>query len=92
MFLKAIKDWVLNISGIFIIWIILHFVAANLYAKLCADFTIYGFIKSIFISEAPHCVALRWLIYNGGKAIHSMWVALAVWFTGKLITNMFRED
>jgi hypothetical protein len=85
---ETIKDWFYNIAGIFILWIILHFGAANLYARFCAEFTILGFIKSIFVAEAPHCVAMRWIIYNGGTVIHSMWVSIGLWITGKIFASI----
>lgn len=90
MWIETIKEWIINIAGIFIIWIVLHYIAANLYAKFCAELNIIGFIKSMFVSEAPHCVALRWLIYNGGIAIHMMWVSMGLWITSKIFTNIFK--
>jgi len=44
-----------------------------------------GFIKSIFVAQAPHCIALRWIIYNGGLAINSMWVSIGIWVTTKML-------
>jgi len=92
MWIETIKNWIFNIAGIFIIWIILHYAAANLYAKFCAELSILGFIKSFFVSEAPHCLALRWLIYNGGTAIHTMWVTIGLWCTNKLLTSIFTNS
>jgi hypothetical protein len=49
---------------------------------------VLGFIKSIFVAQAPHCVAMRWLIYNGGNVINSMWAAVALWFSTKIFNNL----
>ena len=87
---QLIKDWLTNIAGFFLIWIILHFIAANLYARFCAELSFLGLIKSIFIAEAPHCMALRWVIYNGGSVIHSMWLSLGVWLSGKILVNLIK--
>ena len=87
MNIDIIKDWVFNVGGIFMLWIILHYMAANLYARYCAEYSILGLIKSIFIAEAPHCIAMRWMIYHGGSSIHTMWVSIGVWFTGKLFSK-----
>lgn len=88
---ETIKDWVFNVAGVFVLWILLHYGAANLYPKFCAEASILGFIKSIFIAEAPHCIAMRWVIYNGGSIIHTMWISIGLWVTGKLFTNILKK-
>jgi len=85
---KSIINNIYEIAGIFILWIILHYIAANLYPLFCAELSIIGFIKSIFVTQIPHCVALRWVINNGSNIIHSMWVSIAVWFTTKVFKNL----
>jgi hypothetical protein len=82
--LKLIYD----IAGLCIIWIIIHYAAANLYSTYCAEFTVIGFVKSMFVAQEPHCVAMRWVIYNGGNMINSMWLSIAVWLTTKLFNNL----
>lgn len=84
---RTVIDFIYEVAGIFILWIIIHFIAANLYARFCAEPSIFGIIKSIFVAQAPHCTAMRWIIYNGGIIINSMWVSIAVWFTTKLLRN-----
>lgn len=91
MNIATIKEWVFNVGGIFIMWIVLHYIAANLYARFCAEYSLFGLIKSIFIAEAPHCMAMRWMIYHGGAAIHTMWVSIGIWFTGKLFSKVMKE-
>jgi hypothetical protein len=91
-FIDSIKHWIFNIGGVFIIWILLHFTAANLYARFCAELSLIGFIKSIFVAEAPHCIAMRWVIYNGGATIHTMWISIGVWFTGKIFQKMISRE
>ena len=87
---KTIFSFIYEVAGIFIFWIVIHFMAANLYHRFCADLSIIGFIKSIFIAQAPHCIAMRWVIYNGGNMINSMWVSLAMWFTTKIFANLMK--
>lgn len=83
-----VYDFVYNIAGIFIVWIVLHYLAANLYSSFCAELSLLGIIKSIFVAQAPHCVAMRWVIYNGGNVINSMWLSIAVWFTTKVFNTL----
>jgi hypothetical protein len=87
---ETLKNWFLNVAGIFILWIVIHYAAANLYARFCAELTFIGFVQSIFIAEAVHCIALRWVIYNGGQIIHKMWIShvlisLLLYITGDIV-------
>jgi hypothetical protein len=91
--LKEIIKNILEIVGIYILWIILHFVCSNLYPQFCAEVSLIGFIKSIFVVETPHCIAMRWIIYNCGNIIHDMWTSIGIWISGKLLinaTNVFK--
>ena len=85
---KSIFSTIYEVTGGFILWIIIHYIASNLYHRFCAELTLIGFIKSIFVAQSPHCIALRWVIYNGGLAINNMWLSIGIWFTGKLIKKI----
>lgn len=65
--------YVLEMIGFYLLWIVLHYVSANLYAEYCVKKTIIGFLLSPFVSTMPHCKTLRWIIYQGGKSIEAMW-------------------
>jgi hypothetical protein len=86
--LKNSLKLIYDIAGISIIWITIHYTAANLYSTYCAELTVVGFVKSVFIAQEPHCVAMRWIIYNGGNMINSMWLSIAVWITTKVFNNL----
>ena len=60
-------------------WVALHYVSANLYVKFCTPSTFYGFIISPFIIDAPHCVTLRWVLFNGATNIKVMWTVLGTY-------------
>ena len=81
----TIHNLLSNIYCLTILWIILHYTSSHLYIYLCTPLTISGFIMSPFIAPAPHCQALRWLIYQGGNSISSMWIFLGSWFIKQLI-------
>ena len=89
---KDVIDFIYEVAGIFILWIIIHYVAANLYARFCAELSLFGFVKSIFVAQAPHCIAMRWVIYNGGIIINSMWISISIWFTTKLLKNQVKNE
>jgi len=83
--------FIMNVAGIYIGWIFLHMIAANLYPIYCAEWSIWGVIKSAFVAPAPHCQALRWVINNGGTMINQMWIVLGTWICGKFAEKMFFE-
>tara|TARA_Y200000002_G_scaffold382988_1_gene402416 strand:+ start:2040 stop:2384 length:345 start_codon:yes stop_codon:yes gene_type:complete len=65
-------------------WVVLHYVATHLYARMCTPLTIMGFIASPFLVPAPHCQGLRWLIYKGGEQILAMWVLFGAYLLTKI--------
>ena len=91
MNIKSIFNTIYEVAGIFTLWIIIHYIASNLYHRFCAELSIVGFVKSIFLAQAPHCIALRWIIYNGGLAINSMWLSIALWITTKVFKKIVVE-
>jgi hypothetical protein len=86
---KTLFKGIYDVAGIFILWIWLHYVASNMYPKFCTELSFIGFIKSIFLTQSPHCVAMRWVIYNGGNVINSMWISVGIWISAKIFTNLF---
>jgi hypothetical protein len=80
---SIIKD-IIKICYIYVLWIIVHFVASHLYVRLCTPNTIIGFLLSPLLVTSPHCISLRWLIYNGSLNINNMWVLLGAWIITKI--------
>jgi hypothetical protein len=72
-------------ASIYILWILLHFVAVYLYHKFCALTTFMGLLMSPFLVVAPHCKALRWVIQMGGNTMETMWIVLGFWLIKKLV-------
>ena len=70
---------IVKISGIYLLWICLHYGASHMYIKLCVPRTIFGFIMSPFMVSTPHCQGLRWIVYNAATIINNMWLALGAW-------------
>ena len=80
--------FIINASGIYLIWVILHYSASHLYIQFCVPNTIIGFLMSPFMTATPHCQALRWIVFNGANMINNMWVVLGTWIcTNFLIIN-----
>jgi hypothetical protein len=84
-FMDRLKQLFINAAWIYAFWVIAHYVSPHIYVWACIPGTITGFILSPFMAPAPHCQALRWLIYQGGNTIVSMWLLLGNWFMQLLI-------
>lgn len=69
----------LKISGIYLLWICLHYFSAHLYVKFCVPDTIIGFFMSPFMIATPHCQGLRWIVYNAAGIINNMWILVGAW-------------
>lgn len=86
-----IGEWFIKISGIYLIWIALHFFASQFYIELCVPKTIYGFIISPFLMATPHCQALRWIVYNAASTINNMWIIMGTWFCSQIMFYTNRD-
>ena len=68
-----------KISGIYLLWICLHFFSAHLYTKFCVPNSLVGFLMSPFLIATPHCQGLRWIVYNAATIINNMWIFIGTW-------------
>jgi hypothetical protein len=68
-----------KISGVYILWIGLHYFSAHLYVKFCVPNSVIGFIMSPFMITTPHCQGLRWIVYNAANIINHMWILIGAW-------------
>ena len=73
-----------NITLIYFFWIGLHYVSPRLYSRFCVPASFYGFILSPFLATAPHCQAIRWVIFQSANQISLMWSTLGTWAVTKL--------
>jgi hypothetical protein len=88
---KIIKFFI-KITGVYLVWIILHFTASQLYVKLCVPNSITGFLISPFITATPHCQGLRWIVYNAANVINNMWAVLGSWICYNILFITNREN
>ena len=84
-FLYKIIKIVIRISGVYLLWILLHFFASYLYTKLCVPTTLLGLLMSPFLTATPHCQGLRWVIYNGANIINNMWIVIGTWLCANIM-------
>jgi len=84
-FLYKTTKFFIKISGVYLLWIFLHFCASYLYTKLCVPNTLFGLLMSPFLTSTPHCQGLRWIIYNGANIINNMWIVLGTWLCANIM-------
>jgi hypothetical protein len=77
--------FIVKASGVYLLWIFLHFIASHLYINLCVPKTVLGFIMSPFMTATPHCQGLRWIVYNAANMINNMWIILGTWLCSAII-------
>jgi hypothetical protein len=77
--------FIIRSSGIYLLWIVIHYIAAQLYVKLCVPNTIIGFLISPFMIATPHCHGLRWIVFNAAAIINNMWILMGAWICSKLL-------
>ena len=77
--------FIFKVSGVYFIWIILHYGASHLYVQLCVPKTPWGFLISPFLTATPHCQGLRWIVYNAANVINNMWVILGAWICSTIL-------
>jgi hypothetical protein len=78
-------SFILKVSGIYLLWIFLHYIASHLYVKFCVPNTVIGFFMSPFMTATPHCQGLRWIVYNAANMINNMWIILGAWICSTLL-------
>lgn len=66
-------------------WITAHHISPHLYIYFCTPNTVWGIVASPFMATAPHCTGLRWVIYQGGNTINTMWISFAAYATSKMM-------
>lgn len=84
-FMYTIITTIINVCGIYLVWIILHYISCHLYVYFCVPNTIIGFIMSPFMTATPHCLGLRWIIYNAANMINNMWLILGTWVCSTIL-------
>jgi len=71
-------------SKIYLLWVLLHFSASQVYVPICSPFSFWGFLITPILAATPQCKALRWIINTGGSTMETMWVIFGVWFCSQI--------
>ena len=75
----------IKLSGIYVIWSLVHLFSANLYTYYCANMSVYGYVVSLFNTMSPHCNALHYLVTTGKDIVVLLWKTIGTWFISKVV-------
>ncbi len=70
--------------GMYIMWIVLHYLAANLYNMHCAPSGVVGFAISPLMASTPYCSGLLWILQNSTVKFLAIWTIIGSWIKQKL--------
>ena len=76
----------LNISWVYLVWILIHWSVANMYSYFCAPTSIIGILTSPWLIASPQCRAGIWILGTAAKTVETGFTLLGVWFSAKIIS------
>ena len=82
---NSISPEVRSLIAFYLLWIFIHHISAHVYIYFCTPNTIYGIFTSPFMVAAPHCTAIRWVMYEGGQMITTMWISFGTYIASKMM-------
>jgi hypothetical protein len=72
---------------IYIVYICVHTISANIYVYYCSPFTLYGLLFSPIIIISPHCKTMLWIMNHTSYNIQLMWVLIGTWILKNIISK-----
>ena len=85
LYSKNVCIIVFNVSSVYLLWILIHFISVHLYVYFCVPSTYIGFLYSPFLISTPHCKALRWATQTGASTIDNMWIVFGTWICSIIV-------
>lgn len=79
-FLKKIITFLFPILSVYLT----HYVATNLYAHICANLSLFGFVSSLLTTGSPVCNSLLTIINTTHNSYAVLITGLVVGFLGLL--------
>lgn len=85
---KSFFSGVAGIAFIRILWVFVHWSVSRIYPYFCAPEGLFGLFLSPFVSQAPHCIAMFWLIEISRRCIKDMWLVIGTFVVYKVSALM----
>jgi hypothetical protein len=82
MDLRTLRNRLVDICGIvgvYILYILIHYLSAHLYVYYCVHASWLGIVTSAFYVSSPQCRILRWAFNFTSMRIELMWGAIGTW-------------
>lgn len=84
-YINKVPPFLKTTLGVYLTWIILHYIATHLYSNYCNNLSIYGFIFSPLTNTTPFCRGLVYIINTGSNNISNMWSLIGTWAAGYIM-------
>jgi hypothetical protein len=84
--------FVTSASGIYVLWILVNFIAAHVYIRHCVGSTALDIAVSVFYVSSPYCQGVSWLIYTGSRQIAYIWMVLGTYLSTKLLQGILTKN
>jgi len=81
----------MKVIVVFLLWILTHHLAANLYVLCCTHPSLEGVLMTFFYAPAPHCKGLRWFINTSAFELDSLWLFIGLFITSRLLKKQRAE-
>lgn len=79
--------FVTSAMSTYLLWVFLHFMAAQTYIKYCVGNTWSHMVLSIFYVSSPFCQGVSWVIFHGSRNIYFMWFVLGSFLSKYFVYN-----
>lgn len=84
---KSLLKYVSSPIGMYMLWVILHYIAAHLYKNHCAPSGVWGFLLSPLMASTPYCTGLVWILQNSVIKFMAIWTIVGSWISYNLNHN-----
>jgi hypothetical protein len=91
-YLIDLTIFVTSASGMYVLWTLVHFIAAHIYIKHCVGSTALDMAISVFYVSSPYCQGVSWLIYTGSRQIAYIWMVLGTYLSTKLLHGFLTKS
>lgn len=92
MKINSLSYYISTPIGMYLVWIILHYLAAHLYKMHCAPNGIWGFLLSPLMASTPYCTGLVWVLQNSVIKFMAIWTIVGSWISLHLNKNELIQD
>lgn len=88
---KYVIKLISNPVGTFTLWMVLHYISAQLYKSHCAATGVWGFLLSPLMASTPYCSGLVWIMQQSVIKFLAIWALVGSWINYNLNERYNKE-